>query len=74
MNTPGSNLISNSFDKMDHVIGLLTNDLKMSKSVLKDMVECLNGQYTPTDKKKLLERVKKTLSRIEKNEPKIIID
>lgn len=60
----------NEIEKADHIIGMLTKSLKTSKSIMKDVINLLDGKYTPKDKSQLRSRVQKHIQRIEKEEPK----
>ena len=73
MNIPDSSL-STTYYKMDFVIGTLVKDMGESKKLMKEMVKCLNGEFTPKDKKKLLAKVQKAIAKIEKDEPEHIIN
>ncbi len=58
-------------EKADHIIGMLAKNLKSSKSVMKDVIELLDGKYTPKDKTQLRSRVQKLIQKIEREEPQL---
>ena len=58
-------------EKADHIIGMLMKNLKSSKSIMRDVIELLDGKYTPKDKSQLRARVLILLQRIEKEEPQL---
>jgi len=65
-----SRIPESPIEKADHIIGVLLKNVKSSKSVLKEVIKLLDGQYTPKDKVQLKLRVERMIERIEKEEPK----
>lgn len=58
-------------EKADHIIGVLLKNVKSSKSLMKEVIKLIDGQYTPQDKVKLKARVEKLLQKIEKEQPQL---